>query len=361
MNIYCPGSDLFDEKNKPYLHPSFVSSVLHDLFGIIASPLLHVFVSDSTKDFEEPEIVVESSKEASKTTTAPAMSLKREKTILMMDVPVQEMVSVIGGLGVSESIIGSVSLSISALHTVSEVKYIVESLKLICEKGDELVKFYDKKSFLVNGFGYDSYDFGLKKSPSTTTMGGILGANIFSTNVDQATREQHYSTQSAIAKTVLNHIPRYFSTLNAYSKDKTEQHRKKDLLSAALPSTLKSKPKKDTAIEGLSQISLLGQAFVVAASAIKNELALADERKEERKRKDIEDEIQRKLKAERDKQVPPPVRFIVFRKEVSMSITILSLFLQPPPPIPLLIEPVLPVRDIEKEMKEMETRMKEAL
>ena len=45
INLYVPNSEVFDPENKPYLHPRLVCQILHDLFGIIAIPVTHVYLN----------------------------------------------------------------------------------------------------------------------------------------------------------------------------------------------------------------------------------------------------------------------------------------------------------------------------
>lgn len=120
-----PGSEVYDSDNKSYLHPDLVCQILHDLFGI-------------------------------------TVLMKRDITlsgdIVVLNLP-KNVLSQVEKLAVSENIVGCIALDISFLHKEDEIKYIAQSLKLLCEKGDEFQRYYDKRTFLMNKFSYDNYNF----------------------------------------------------------------------------------------------------------------------------------------------------------------------------------------------------------
>lgn len=55
--------------------------------------------------------------------------------------------------------LGCLAIDISYLHKEEEIKYLAQALRMICEKGEEFLRYYDKKTFLMNNFNYETYDF----------------------------------------------------------------------------------------------------------------------------------------------------------------------------------------------------------
>ncbi|EAR92518.2 hypothetical protein TTHERM_00088140 (macronuclear) [Tetrahymena thermophila SB210] len=230
LNIYVPGSEIFDNENKSYLHPDLVCQILHDIFGIQATMKRNVNLTDN---------------------------------IVMLNIP-KNIASQLNSIGSSESMLGCISLDISFLHKEDEIKYITQALQLICEKGDEFIRYYDKKTFLMNNFNYDSYDLHLNQ---------MLKVNDTREEVVKK-RSQKYDAQISLAKTIFKNYTRYFSLHDGYTKEKTEQIKKKDIPFSMPPiMTQKSMVKLPDDLNDETVLNLQKVAIEKAQEFVKTELA----------------------------------------------------------------------------------------
>lgn len=61
----------------------------------------------------------------------------------------------------ADAVVGCLSVEISFLHSIEEVMYVAKALRMLAEKGEEFQRFYDKKTFAMNHYTHDVYDFNL--------------------------------------------------------------------------------------------------------------------------------------------------------------------------------------------------------
>lgn len=71
-----------------------------------------------------------------------------------------------------DELAGCLEIDLSFIHTKEEVLYIAKSIKLIAEKGEELQRFYDKHTFLMNHYSLEHYDFAFSAATSLQLSAG---------------------------------------------------------------------------------------------------------------------------------------------------------------------------------------------